>query len=599
MKKTTALSTLITAILLAAAVFLLSFFQPLYSLDKLISDPLYQSPCTPDKRISIIAIDEDTIAKYGEVSSWSREIPAKLVETLDADPDRAPTLIIFDLMFISDRDADGDRAFAAAAYKYGNVITASNVVYQMRLARTGDGISQDWEHIKAVEYPYEELLQASGHGFANTMIDRDQFIRSAKLYADYDGERIWSLSAETALRLTELTGENLTLPQTEENGNFYFTYTGQNLGQGGAYEIVSMARVLEGFVPDVAGGVVFVGAFAPGMQDSYNAAIQRSAQMYGVEIQANLLQAILEGRTAVAADNLLSSILASLIAVVYYLVCRKIKITYSAILAVGVMVFYLIGAKLLYHGGLLLPVIVPLLAVAAVFLVHLGAGYLAELLRKRRILNAFKKYVAPQVVDEVAAKGDFSIKLGGEKRHIAVLFVDIRGFTPMSEGLQPEQVVEILNEYLSLTTKAIFQNGGTLDKFIGDATMAVFNAPFDLDDYVYRAVCTAKDIAAGSDELERRLMERFGKSVSFGIGVNCGDAVVGNIGSDFRMDYTAIGDTVNTAARLESNAGRGQILISQSVYEAVKERISVTDVGAIPLKGKSQAVYVYQLDEVR
>ena len=242
MKKTTALSTLITAILLAAAVFLLSFFQPLYSLDKLISDPLYQSPSTPDKRISIIAIDEDTIAKYGEVSSWSREIPAKLVETLDADPERAPALIVFDLMFISDRDADGDRAFAAAAYKYGNVITASNVVYQMRLARTGDGISQDWEHIKAVEYPYEELLQASGHGFANTMIDRDQFIRSAKLYADYDGERIWSLSAETALRLTELTGENLTLPQTEENGNCYFTYTGQNLGQGGAYESVSSGR---------------------------------------------------------------------------------------------------------------------------------------------------------------------------------------------------------------------------------------------------------------------------------------------------------------------------------------------------------------------
>ena len=133
----------------------------------------------------------------------------------------------------------------------------------------------------------------------------------------------------------------------------------------------------------------------------------------------------------------------------------------------------------------------------------------------------------------------------------------------------------------------------------GRRGVAVFNAPFDLDDYIYRAVCTARDIAAGSDELEKRLMERFGKSVSFGIGVNCGDAVVGNIGCDFRMDYTAIGDTVNTAARLESNAGRGQILISRSVYEALKDRISVTDVGEIPLKGKSKAVYVYQLDEVK
>ena len=168
----------------------------------------------------------------------------------------------------------------------------------------------------------------------------------------------------------------------------------------------------------------------------------------------------------------------------------------------------------------------------------------------------------------------------------------------MSEGLQPEQVVDILNEYLSLATDAIFRNNGTLDKYIGDAAMAVFNAPFDLDDYVYQAVCTARDIAAGSGELERRLTERFGRSVSFGIGVNCGDAVVGNIGCDFRMDYTAIGDTVNTAARLESNAKRGQILISQAVLDALGDRIRVTRIGAIPLKGKTNEVMVYQLDEV-
>ena len=168
----------------------------------------------------------------------------------------------------------------------------------------------------------------------------------------------------------------------------------------------------------------------------------------------------------------------------------------------------------------------------------------------------------------------------------------------MSEGLQPEQVVEILNEYLALTTGAIFKNGGTLDKYIGDATMAVFNAPFPLEDYIYKACCTARDIAAGSEALEKKLMERFGRSVSFGIGVNCGDAVVGNIGCDFRMDYTAIGDTVNTSARLEANAGRGQILISRDVYEAVKDRVKVTEIGVIPLKGKSNEVFVYQLDEV-
>ena len=231
----------------------------------------------------------------------------------------------------------------------------------------------------------------------------------------------------------------------------------------------------------------------------------------------------------------------------------------------------------------------------AYFLVE---GYLTEILRRRKVVSAFKKYVAPQVVDEISKQGDFKIVLGGESRDIAVLFVDIRGFTPMSESLEPEQVVEILNEYLQLTTESIFKNGGTLDKFIGDATMAVFNAPFDLDDYIYKAVCTARDIAAGSQALEEKLMARFGKTVSFGIGVNCGRAVVGNIGCDFRMDYTAIGDTVNTAARLESNAKKGQILISEYVYEAVKDRVEVTEIGEIPLKGKSKGVFVYQVDQV-
>ena len=134
-----------------------------------------------------------------------------------------------------------------------------------------------------------------------------------------------------------------------------------------------------------------------------------------------------------------------------------------------------------------------------------------------------------------------------------------------------------------------------LDKFIGDATMAVFNAPFNLDDYVFRAVKTALDMRSGADELSEKLLKQFGKKVSFGIGVHCGEAVVGNIGCEFRMDYTAIGDTVNTAARLESRAGAGEILISQAVYEILKDRITVEEVGEMALKGKSNAVMTYRV----
>ena len=125
--------------------------------------------------------------------------------------------------------------------------------------------------------------------------------------------------------------------------------------------------------------------------------------------------------------------------------------------------------------------------------------------------------------------------------------------------------------------------------------MAVFNAPFDLDDYVFKAVKTALDIVAGGDAIESKFLEKYGRSVGFGVGVNCGRAVVGNIGCSFRMDYTAIGDTVNTAARLEANAKRGQVLISQEVYDRVKDRVTAEPIGAIPLKGKSNEVFVYSL----
>ena len=287
--------------------------------------------------------------------------------------------------------------------------------------------------------------------------------------------------------------------------------------------------------------------------------------------------------------------MAAVIAVLFFLISGKIKIISATILMLGMQVFNVLAGKMLYGKGIAINIAEISILLVCIYIYQLISGYLSEILKRRKVINAFKKYVAPQVVEEISKQGEFEIVLGGENRNIAVLFVDIRGFTPMSESLQPEQVVEILNEYLSLTTKAIFKNGGTLDKFIGDATMAVFNAPFDLEDYIYKAVCTALDIAAGSDELEQKLMERFGKSVSFGIGVNCGPAVVGNIGCEFRMDYTAIGDTVNTAARLESNAKRGQILISSAVYEEVKDRIEAEKIGVIPLKGKKDGALVYEV----
>ena len=128
--------------------------------------------------------------------------------------------------------------------------------------------------------------------------------------------------------------------------------------------------------------------------------------------------------------------------------------------------------------------------------------------------------------------------------------------------------------------------------------MAVFNSPFDLEDYEFQAVCAAMDIVEEGKALEKKLFEEFGRSVGFGVGVNCGPAVVGNVGCEFRMDFTAIGDTVNTAARLEANAPKGCVYISDVLYERVKDRVEVEEVGEIPLKGKAKGVFVYSVISV-
>ena len=584
----------VAAILLSI---LLTFSGFLYSFDKLVSDSLYQRKSIPNDNIKIIAIDEATIARFGDPSAWTREIPASLVEALDKDLENAPAVIAFDMLYVTEEDEEKDNAFARACEKYGNVVTGVNVVYRDKLTVGSDGsLNVDSQNVAMVEYPYDALKSASDYGFVNTYIDKDQFIRTSGVEANYQGETIDSIDMAVWKKYAKTSGTEVVKPKTTSSGIFYFKYTGNS----GSYSVISMADVLDGKIDSRAfkNSICYVGAYAPGMGDSFNAAIQHGKQMYGVEIHANILQALMAGQTAVPANRYIYGMVVALAVLLFYILLSRTKIITSTIILIAALIGDGLIGRFLYDRGIVIAIIDFAVIAILIYVYYLVSGYLIEILKKRQIISAFKKYVAPQVVDEISKSGDFEINLGGQKRHIAVLFVDIRGFTPMSEGLQPEEVVDILNEYLALTTKCIFQNGGTLDKYIGDATMAVFNSPFNLDDYIFRAVCTAWDIAAGSAELEQKLQEKFGRTISYGIGVNCGDAVVGNIGCDFRMDYTAIGDTVNTAARLESNAKAGQILISDAVYEAVKDRVKVTEIGAIPLKGKSKEVLVYQVNEI-
>lgn len=569
----------------------IKYVTALMSFENILQDVTYCNPVGSTQNIKIIGIDEETLKEYGKFEEWSREKTADLIKLLNSNPDSRPAVVGLDILLMGESSADGtDNYLTEACEEAGNVVVVSKLVYRTLIEQDKDTYFYDEWNVDMIEKPYEELAAVTRQGFANAMIDKDGYIRRAKLAAECRGEKEKSFACEIA-------EEFLEKPLIEEDTIVRFLFS----GEPGEYEKVSFCDVLEGRVDIRAfeDSIVLVGAYAPGMQDAYNVAVERGAQMYGVEVHANIIEALLTDKIVSDIPVYISTALIVIVLAAYILLGHRQKLLHAILEGAAIMVAWLLAGILLKNIGFLLPLSVVEAGTGILMIYFVITKYILEKLGKKRMLKAFERYVAPQVVKELSRQEDFEVKLGGERRDIAVLFVDIRGFTTMSEKLLPEQVVEILNEYLDLTSRAIFKNEGTLDKFIGDATMAVFNAPVDLEDYVYKAVCAAADMVKEARELEKKLEERFGSSVQFGIGINCGPAIVGNIGSERRMDYTAIGDTVNTAARLESTAGRGEILISQAVYEVVKDRIEAEPVGELSLKGKLQKIQTYRLNRIK
>ena len=580
--------------LLAAAVALaaafLTFWAPLGRLEYSFADNLFLRKQPVDNRIKIIGIDEKTLKEYGPFSGWTRQRAADLINAFD--PEHAPAVIAFDINYFGELDSQGDDALARAAAEYEHVVMASYVDYGARLERQADGTLQMNElYVERLEQPYEALRKVTRQGFTDTMPDSDNYVRRSMLWADAEDSREYNFAWVVYESYQESRGEQAVFPKTDERGLYGFDYT----AEPGMYELYSFADVAEGRLDGKVfqDSIVLVGAYSSGMMDQYMAPIARSRVMNGVEVQANHVNALLDGRTYTDLPVWISVLVAAVIAGGYTLLACSCGFGVNLTAAVLLDAAVPLAAKGLYGAGLYWRCLAPVAAVTVIFLTRLASGYLTERLRKRRIYQMFRTYMAPQVVDELSRNGKFQIELGGKDCQIAVLFVDIRGFTSLSEGLPPDQVVGILNRYLERVTEAIFQNEGTLDKFIGDAVMAVYNAPLDVEDYLVKAVQTGIDIVRFVEELNDGLEKDFGRRIACGVGVHCGRAVVGNIGCSFRMDYTAIGDTVNVSERLESLAKPGQVLISRQLYEQVKDRFLAEYIGELSLKGRRDKVEAF------
>ena len=588
------------ALLAAVAMTAVAASGVLSTAESAASDALFQHSVATDGEIVIIGMDQYALDQLGPLP-WPRSYMADVVAYLNADPETAPAVIGLDILYIGHSgDPDADAALVEAAAMGNNVVVAGAATFGSELVSDGDEFHMDDMAMVAWEAPFEELAEVAEVAHINAMADKDGIIRHNLLPVETPDGTVYSFGRVVYEKYARVKGFTPTpLPITDKDGFFYLPYTAE---PGGYDQGISFADVYFGEIdPDYfAGKIVLIGPYAAGMQDEYRTSIEHAVPMYGVEVQANQIDAYRAGFIPREAHLGFQMAFLFLWCLVLLMALRNRKVVTSVLIWLAACIAWIAFSAVSYRLGWVLHVLCFPLMSTIIFVGSVAANYIRAAREKRRITDTFGRYVDPAVLKQLLEQDSASEQLGGKMFDIAVMFVDIRGFTSTSESLDPATVVEILNRYLTLTTECVMRYHGTLDKFVGDCTMAFWNAPLPQDDYAYLACKAAMDMMASSQALGEELQEKYGHTISFGVGIHMGPAVIGNIGAPQRMDYTAIGDTVNTASRLESNAPGGKILISRSVANALDKRAKVTSLGdTIKLKGKSEGFELLTLDALQ
>ena len=459
------------------------------------------------------------------------------------------------------------------------------------------------------------LQKAASHGgFLNTTMDADGVLRSTPLILGNDGMIYPSLSLAMARRHTKslrfkvdtalagaserITGIWLdrTLIPTDQYGRVLIPYSGKR----GGVPYISASKVLNaehpGTFPQLQNAAVLVGSSALGLSDLVST--PTGPTFPGVEVHATVLQRILSGdpfprvpdwgNAATALSIASSGFILSFLCPAF----GALAITVFAVFFIGL---FIAGDVWLWTSAqLALSPVMPLLTVIAIISMNVLLGYFAEARQKRQVRKAFSSYMAPALVDQLVGNPD-GLRLTGESREMSFLFSDIAGFTTFTESASPELLVSVLNEYLEAMCHAVMEHGGTIDKIVGDAVVGIFNAPLDQPDHAERAVKCALAMDRISSDFIAKMASR---GMAFGvtrIGVNTGYAIVGNFGGSERFDYTAHGDAINTAARMESvNKHLGTRICIAGTTTAQCPNHYFRPIGALVLKGKTEAIEAFE-----
>ncbi|MBD3226360.1 MAG: CHASE2 domain-containing protein [Caldithrix sp.] len=579
--------------------------------------------------IIIVDIDARSIQKLGKFSQWPRQYHTKVVEFLS---DAGAMAIGLDILY--DRDTwrpEQDVEFVNAVQQAGNVYNAvyfamadsDNFRYVMpeepeafkareHYYRLPNVKMRHFREEERFESDFYELLNASrGCGHVNFKPDVDGVVRSIHLFSRFNNHLYPSLGFRIFMDLIQVdsvsfdVGKHLNLLRDEQiisqipvdkNGDMLINYAGRFK----TFRYISFYDVLKAKERNLdpryfKNKIVLVGTSLPGLFDLRSVPFMQAFP--GVEIHANILNTLLKQDFIKALKNHETFIMLAGIGIIFGIIISLISPLLSVILTFVFAAGHIMLSLFLFlQNNLWIATVSPVLTIVITLTLVYLYRYVTEERNKRFIRSTFSHFVTKSVVDELLANPD-KIKLGGEKKNCTVLFSDVAGFTSISEKLQPEDLVTLLNEYLTEMTNTVFEFDGMLDKYEGDAIMAVFGAPVERGNHAFNACAAALGMQKRLVKLRQRWAKEGKPELAARIGINTGPMVVGNMGSENRFDYTAMGDAVNLGARLEpANKEYGTlIMIGNQTYEQAKESIVVRPLDLLRVKGREEPERVYEL----
>ncbi len=576
--------------------------------------------------IVIIDIDGRSESELGRFQQWPRTYYPRIIDFLNRGGAAA---IGLDIIFVKDsRDPEADAAFVEATRNAGNVFNAlyfeeeDSLNWRYRMYTEPQGLS--WERFTyifpeeiAIHFRQEErignefidLLNAShALGHVNFEGDVDGVVRKIHLFSNFNNHSYPALALKMFLDLAGADslqvrlGEHIALFSEgqpiqqipiDKQGNMLINY----VGGFKTFRYISFYDVLEQRIPPeyFQNKIVLVGTSLPGLFDLRSAPF--NPNFPGVEIHANILRTLLSGQfiQEISPAGVLL-MLAGIGAIIGLIIAFLPPVWSVVVIVVAGIVHMFVAYNVFLESNLWIPIVNPIITLIITFAAVYIFKYITEERGKKFIKDTFSFFVTQSVVEELLANPD-KIKLGGEKKECTVFFSDVAGFTTIAEQLTPEALVRLLNDYLTEMTNIVFKYEGMLDKYEGDAIMAVFGAPISQPDHAYKACAAALEM----QEQLVKLRELWGKQgrpqLNARCGINSGQMVVGNMGSENRFDYTVMGDAVNLGARLEpaNKQYRTKIMIGEQTNKLAGNLIIVRGLDLLRVKGKTEPVKVYEL----